>query len=315
MPLVIRLQTWPWSYSSRAYELVPDQLEIAGGRLGRAPGLADPDHPVLGLDLDQRGAAARDQTARHAVRLGRRHVVGERDQTDVADAGHAGVSLVRTARQASRKPGLPLLSFRRVRRCREELPMAPSQSDKARSLPGAARAAGRFRHAQSVGRRHGAHPDGARLRGARDHQRRSGVRARTPRRRRRAEPRRRSRECRRHRAARRRCRSRRTWRTASAPRRRRRPRPSVWRPLPVWSAPRSRTPRAIPTARSTTPRSRRSASRRRPRLPARSPSRSRSPRAPRTSSMADPISTTPSAGCRRSRPRAPTCSTRRGCAI
>jgi 2-methylisocitrate lyase-like PEP mutase family enzyme len=45
------------------------------------------------------------------------------------------------------------------------------------------------------------------------------------------------------------------------------------------------------------------------------PSRSRSPRAPRTSSMADPISTIPSAGCRRSKPRAPTCSTRPACAI
>ena len=89
MPLVIRLQTWPWSYSSRADELVADHLEIAGGRLGRTPGLADPDHPVLGLDLDQRGAAARDQAPRHAIRLDLRHVVGERDQADVADAGHA----------------------------------------------------------------------------------------------------------------------------------------------------------------------------------------------------------------------------------
>ena len=47
----------------------------------------------------------------------------------------------------------------------------------------------------------------------------------------------------------------------------------------------------------------------------RSLSRSRSPRAPRISCMAAPISTTPSAGCRRSRPRARTCSTRPVCAI
>ena len=114
-------------------------------------------------------------------------------------------------------------------------------------LSRAARATGRLRHAQSVGRRHGAYPDGARLRGARDHQRRPGVRAgrrdgegAVARRGPGPRPRHRGRDAR--------CRSRRIWRTASATPPRRPPRRSAWRPIPVWPAPRSRTPPATGAA-------------------------------------------------------------------
>ena len=195
--------------------------------------------------------------------------------------------------------------------------MEPSQSDRARTLSGVARATGRFRHAQSVGRRHarafwpalgfealattsaglafalgrrdgeGAVSRDEALAHAARHRRRdaaAGLGGSGERLRRRA--------------------------------RRRRPRPSVWRPTAglVGASIEDATgdsgaPDLRRLARG------RSASRRRSKPPARCPSRSRSPRAPRTSCMAAPISTTPSAGCRRSKPRAPTCSTRRGCAI
>ena len=188
--------------------------------------------------------------------------------------------------------------------------MAPRPTERAGPL-GRCTSAGRFRHAQSLGRRHGAHPDGARLRGARDHQRRPGVRARPPRRRRRGEPRRGLRMPASS-WARRRCRSRRTWRTASAMPRRPRPRRSVWRPMQVWPGARSRTTATRPA--DLRPFARDGAHRGGGRSCPSAPFPVHAHRARRESCTAAPISTTPSAGCRRSKPRARTCSTRRGCA-
>ncbi len=119
-----------------------DHLEVARGRLGRPPGLADPDHAVLGQDLDQRAAALGGQRARHAVGAQFRHAVGQGDQADVANTGHAVFS---PGSDVARKPA-PILCSGKV----EEARMAPSQSEKASAFRALHERAGRVRDPQPL---------------------------------------------------------------------------------------------------------------------------------------------------------------------
>ena len=212
--------------------------------------------------------------------------------------------------QASRKPDPATYASAGTRRRRR---MTASQTERANAFRALHERAGRLRHPQPVRRRHGAHPGRARLRGARDHQRRLRLRPR---------PARRDGAITRDEAlAHARTiveatplaglgRSRERLRRCARGRRRR---PSGSPPRPGSSAARSRTRAAIPQrpiydlAHAV---ERIAAAVEAARALA---CRSCSPRAPRTSCTAGPISTTRSGACRRSRRRAPTCSTRRAC--